>query len=246
MNFKQAMIVPTMASMGIAALLMAKNMSLMEASYADPISGPISAARAVVNKADRASAPTRAMAMPGMPAPGAPPGGIDLKSPEFGTPNGAPVVIRAITDDSLTQKAVAAAGREDPFMALVPDGGFHVLTPPVSFTPDKLLPPVIGSLAPPKPVLPVIKLKDELLTWGGDKAPPPQEPQWIVRGILSTGSDRLTLLEGKDQDLHAHVGDLLPDGSRVEAISSTGVTFSREGRRFVKVIGAGDTGGKDQ
>ena len=33
------------------------------------------------------------------------------------------------------------------------------------------------------------------------------------------------------------VGDKLPDGSRVEAISSRGVTFIRGGRRFFKQIG---------
>ena len=71
----------------------------------------------------------------------------------------------------------------------------------------------------------------------GDRLPPPSEPQWLIRGIISTGLERVCLLEGKDEQIHARVGDKLADGSVVESISNRGVTFLRSGRRYVKEIG---------
>lgn len=231
MNFVQAMIVPTMVSMGMGSLLVAQNLSLMEVSYAAP------------------AAPGAAAGKPGakpegdvakLPAPAD--GGA---SAEFGAATGENTVITATTETELSIKAVEAAGREDPFMALVPPEPGAIVPPdappPGGETIAKL--PPIAPLPTPKPVVAVPKPVPPKpvatpKTFGGDKAPTADQPQWLVRGIVSTGYERICMLEGKSgNNISARVGEQLADGSRIEAISNRGVTFIRGGRRYVKIIG---------
>jgi hypothetical protein len=260
MNFVQAMIVPTMVSLGVGTLLVAQNLSLMEVSYAAPAAPPPAAAAAPASGAAPVGGakPTGGAAVggatsgkPGKPGTGAlplPPDGAN--SPEFGkNPDG--TVIRAITDNELTIKAVESSGREDPFMALVPPDPAQIVPPkapdlgpitvppvptpaPLAKPPAPVAPPapIVAKVPTPKPSIDIAKLP-----LAGDKLPPPSEPQWLIRGIISTGLERVCLLEGKEQQIHARVGDKLSDGSMVEAISNRGVTFIRSGRRFVKLIG---------
>jgi hypothetical protein len=261
MNFVQAMIVPTMVSLGVGTLLVAQNLSLMEVSYAAPAAAPVGGA-----------APGAAGAKPGAPgakpgAPGAKPGSKPgaqpgqgalplpadggTNSPEFGGKGPDGTVIRAITDQELQIKAVESSGREDPFMALVPPDATQIIPPPLPSmgpitvppiqTPAPIKPATTPAPVAPKPA-PVVTApkptpKIEDLPFAGDKAPPPQEPQWLIRGVISTGLERVCLLEGRDEQIHGRVGDKLSDGSVIEAISNRGVTFIRSGRRFVKLIG---------
>jgi hypothetical protein len=243
MTFQQAMIVPTMATLGIGALLMAQNLSLMEVGYAAPAAQGAPAAAGTMG----AGAGQRGGATADGAGALATPTDASI-SAEFG-PQAGGKPFNAISDTELAHRAVANSGREDPFMALVPPDPGSIVPPPVTFTPVKpipqiaALPPADGALprptlptvpgTPAKPIKPII----DDLPWAGDKAPAATEPQWLVRGIISTKGERLSLLEGKDETIQARVGDLLPDGSRVEAISSRGVTFVRGGRRFPKQIG---------
>jgi hypothetical protein len=260
MNFVQAMIVPTMVSLGVGTLLVAQNLSLMEVSYAAPAVPPAAAGApasgaAGVGGAKPTGGETVGKATAGKGAkPGA--GVLPLpadgaNSPEFGkNPDG--TVIRAITDNELTIKAVESSGREDPFMALVPPDPAQIVPPkapdlgpitvpavptpaPLAKPPAPVVPPpapVVAKVPTPKPSIDIAKLP-----LAGDKLPPPSEPQWLIRGIISTGLERVCLLEGKESQIHARVGDKLSDGSVIEAISNRGVTFIRSGRRFVKLIG---------
>lgn len=272
MNFVQAMIVPTMVSLGAGTLLVAQNLSLMEVSYAAPVAAagaPAAAAGAAAAGGVSAGAPSDAgvkshakgaKVKPGgkpaadakaSPGPGALPLPADATaqmSPEFGKgPDG--TIIRAITDQELTIKAIESSGREDPFMALVPPDPGQIVPPKVDLGPINVPPvstpaPVVTKPptppTPPKPVaVPTPKPSVDIakLPLAGDKLPPISEPQWLIRGIISTGLERVCLLEGKDEQVHARVGDKLSDGSLVEAISNRGVTFIRGGKRFVKLIG---------
>jgi hypothetical protein len=244
MTFKQAMIAPTMATLGIGALLMAQNLSLMEVGYAAP-----AAPGAAPGMAPGASAPGKA----GGRTDGA--GALPMPSDagisaEFGPQTGGKT-ISAISDAELAHRAVQNSGREDPFMALVPPDPGSIVPPPITFGAIKPIPPIAPIMptggADPKPSLPSVptagtpvmppKPVIEDLPWAGDKAPAAQEPQWLVRGVMQIQNERITMLEGKDETIRAKVGDKLPDGSRVEAISSRGVTFIRGGRRFFKQIG---------
>ena len=276
MNFVQAMIVPTMVTLGVGSLLVAQNLSLMEVSYAAPAAAPGAA-----NPAETASGPAggakptaggkgkkgggTAAKPDGEPGPTAtaapgqvsPPGG-GTNSPEFGGRGPDGTVIRAITDQELTIKAIESSGREDPFMALVPPAPEAIVPPkidlgpivvptvqpppptpkptavptPVPSPPAPVKPPVVGGNPVPRPTVDVAKLP-----LAGDRLPPINEPQWLIRGIISTGLERVCLLEGKDEQVHGRVGDKLSDGSVIESISNRGVTFLRSGRRFVKEIG---------
>ena len=229
MNFVQAMIVPTMVSMGMGSLLVAQNLSLMEVSYAAPAT-PGKAAAKPGAKPDGDA--------PKLPAPAD--GG---QNAEFGAANGENTVFPATTETELSIKAVEAAGREDPFMSLVPPDPGSIVPPdaPPPGTEIPKLPP-IAPLPTPKPVVvvpkPVPKPVPTATTFGGDKAPTADQPQWLVRGIVSTGYERICMLEGKSgNNISARVGEQLADGSRIEAISNRGVTFIRGGRRYVKIIG---------
>jgi hypothetical protein len=254
MTFKQAMIVPTMATLGIGALLMAQNLSLMEVGYAAPAaSGAQEATGTVASPAEPAGKKGKVEDVSALPPPS-----DSAIAAEFGPQTGGKT-IKAISDAELAHRAVEASGREDPFMALVPPDPGAIVPPPVSFGPIKPI-PQMGALPPigggdPRPGLPTTPsitpitggtpvgkpsakpVEVEDLPFQGDKAPPVGEPQWLVRGIMQINKERITMLEGKDQTIRARVGEVLPDGSRVEAISSRGVTLSRGGRRFVKQIG---------
>jgi hypothetical protein len=241
-----------MVSMGVGTLLVAQNLSLMEVSYAAPAPAGAPAAAGGAVTQPKKGAKRNAAASPG---PGALPLPADSSnSTEFGGkgPDGA--VIRAITEEELAIKAVESSGREDPFMALVPPEPGQIIPPKIDLGPINV--PPIATPPPPKPVAPPAtpapvaggqaggtkpvpkpSIKIEDLPFAGDKAPPPQEPQWLIRGIISTGLERVCLLEGRDEQIHARVGDKLADGSVIEAISNRGVTFIRSGRRFVKLIG---------
>lgn len=226
MNFVQAMIVPTMVSMGMGSLLVAQNLSLMEVSYAAPATAAKAAGKAAKPEGDA----------PKLPAPAD--GG---QSAEFGAANGENTVFQATTENELSIKAVEAAGREDPFMALVPPDPGQIV-PPNAPGPGEVIVPKLPPIAPlptPKPVVVVPKPKPKPpVTFGGDKAPTADQPQWLVRGIVSTGYERICMLEGKGgNNISARVGEQLADGSRIEAISNRGVTFIRGGRRYVKIIG---------
>ena len=234
MNFIQAMIVPTMVSMGMGSLLVAENLSLMEVSYAAPMKA-ISKAKNAAGKLESASA-ARTGDAPGLPTPAD--GG---QSAEFGAANGENTVFQATTETELSIKAVESAGREDPFMSLVPPDPGSIVPPNAPEFPIAKLPP-IAPLPTPKPVVvvpkPVPKPSAGPSTFGGDKAPAASHPQWLVRGIVSTGYERICMLEGKTgNNISARVGEQLADGSRIEAISNRGVTFIRGGRRYVKIIG---------
>jgi hypothetical protein len=232
MNFKQAMIVPTMVSLGCGTLLMAQNLSLVEVSYAAPATGGAAVTGTAPAAGNKAANPSGTAT----PGPGALPLPASADSPEFGASAGK--VVKAISDSELASKALESSGREDPFMALVPPDPNQIVPPPVTFAPIKPVPPVsLGTPKPIKPVKPPKPPKIEDLPWAGDKPPAVSEPQWLVRGILSTHGERITMLEGKDSNVQARVGDVLEDGSKVVAISSRGVTFLRGNRRFVKQIG---------
>lgn len=253
MNFKQAMIVPTMATLGIGALLMAQNLSLVDAGYAAPAApgAPAGAAGTMSAPATGADGAKARKADDSGALPMPMDGNI---SAEFGPQTGGKT-IRAISDAELAHRAVESSGREDPFMALVPPEPGKIVPPPVTFGPIKPI-PQIAALTPPadgagaRPSLPTLPTSNltgtkpgaapvvvEDLPFSGDKAPAVGEPQWLIRGIMQINKERIIMLEGKDQTVRAHIGETLPDGSRVEAISSRGVTFSRGGRRFVKLIG---------
>ncbi len=226
MNFVQAMIVPTMVSMGMGSLLVAQNLSLMEVSYAAPATAAKAEGKPAKPEGDAAKLP--------VPADGG-------QSAEFGAANGENTVFQATTETELSIKAVEAAGREDPFMALVPPDPGTIVPPNgpgPGDDPIAKLPP-IAPLPTPKPVIAVPKPKPKpAVTFGGDKAPTVDQPQWLVRGIVSTGYERICMLEGKGgNNISARVGEQLADGSRIEAISNRGVTFIRGGRRYVKIIG---------
>jgi hypothetical protein len=166
-------------------------------------------------------------------------------NPEFGAA-GEGGVVQATTTDEMSKKAVEAAGREDPFMSLVPPDPGAIVPP----DPDPIIkdtpPPLPIVTATPKPVIPppvvAVKVTPKPSTgpapYGGDDAPTAEQPQWLVRGIVSTGYERICMLEGRaGNNISARVNEQLADGSRVEAISNRGVTFIRGGRRYVKIIG---------
>lgn len=278
MSFAQAMVVPTLVSVGLGALLVARHMPVSEALYAQAPAaaegqasagnGPLGAparARGVAAAAGANAAATNAVGGPAMAGaaaagaargrgdgPASGPGSLGTNSPEFGGrgPDGS--VIRAITEAELGLKAVEQSGREDPFMALLPPDPGSIIPPQVDFgplaaPPAPIAPPTVAPtvpspppvVAPPRPiaVTPTVTPKPEDRPFGGDRPPQVGEPQWLIRGIISTGLERVALLEGKEEQLTARVGDVLSDGSRIEAVSNRGVTFIRQGRRFVKVIG---------
>lgn len=267
MNFVQAMIVPSLVSMGMGSLLVAQHLSFAEVGYAAPADG-------------------RGLAVPtGQGTPPVSRSGSDddlqRRLAEFPGPGSSVQVVKATLETELSVKAVETAGREDPFLKLVPPAPGEISVPverpvapklpPVSFVPPQApvpagpppgapalpgLPPTLQALAPgspngtggksgglpvvpPAPAAPVAGGKVAASKpFGGDKAPPPEQPQWMVRGIISTGYERICMLEGRaGNNLSARVGDRLADGSQIEAISNRGVTFIRGGRRFVKIIG---------
>lgn len=235
MNFVQAMIVPTMVSMGMGSLLVAQNLSLVEVGYAAPMQA-IGKAKAAAGQEVAATA-ERLGDTAKLPVP------AEGSSPEFGAA-GEGGVVQATTTDELSKKAVEAAGREDPFMSLVPpDPGAIVPPDPDPIIKDTPTLPIVT--ATPKPVIPpvvVVKATPKPSTgpkpYGGDKAPTAEQPQWLVRGIVSTGYERICMLEGRaGNNISARVNEQLADGSRIEAISNRGVTFIRGGRRYVKIIG---------
>lgn len=237
MNFKQAMIVPTMVSLGIGTLLFAKNLQLMEVSYAAPAAPAAPGAPGAPGAGGAAaSGRTGPGALPALPQ-------GSVGSAEFPGRGAAPAVVKAIRIDELAHKALEASGREDPFMALLPPEASQIAPPPVTFAPLNPIPAIEPAGPPKAPGAPAdgkgapTPPKVEDLPFAGDKAPAVGEPQWLIRGIMSTGTERVVLLEGKDDSIHARVGDVLSDGSKVTAITSRGVTFMRSGRRFVKQIG---------
>jgi hypothetical protein len=240
MNFAQAMIVPSLVSMGLGTLMVAQNLSFVEAGYAAP-AGPAGK--------DEKQAP-KVEAPPGAEAPGAAPPG-NAEEVELGKGEGA--VLAATSEQELSVRAVEAAGREDPFLQLVPPDPGSIKVP-IEIAPLTKLPP-ISTVAPtipivkpvPPPVVPVTAVKPPVngaaatpppKPFGGDKPPALDQPQWLVRGIVSTGYERICMLEGRaGNNISARIGETLSDGSVVEAISNRGVTFIRGGRRFVKIIG---------
>ena len=267
MNFIQAMIVPSLVSMGMGSLLVAQHLSFAELGYAAPASN-------------------RPITVPSPPAGGAlaspvnsPDSEMQRRLAEFPGPGSTVRLVRATTENELSARAVEMAGREDPFLMLIPPAPGSIKLPedipvppklpPVNYVQPLALPPAAPPRVPPalspfgpqppayallppskgrgvpvvpsapqapaaggKPAAPAPK------PFGGDKAPPPEQPQWMVRGIISTGYERICMLEGRaGNNLSARVGDRLSDGSVIEAISNRGVTFIRGGRRFVKIIG---------
>ncbi|MEB3284589.1 MAG: hypothetical protein VKN33_04820 [Candidatus Sericytochromatia bacterium] len=277
MNFTQAMIVPSLVTMGMGSLLVAQHLSFSEAGYAAPADGkplavPQPAGGGVV------SAP--------IPASDA---DLQRRLAEFPGPGSTIQVVKATPENELSALAVETAGREDPFLMLIPPPAGRIVVPeeraiapklpPVTYLPPQsaipseglqgpppvpALPPSLESFGPkttaPKgpsapgnvaalpvvpaaPVAPAAGAKPGAPAapprpFGGDKAPPPEQPQWMVRGIVSTGYERICMLEGRaGNNISGRVGDSLADGSVIEAISNRGVTFVRGGRRFVKIIG---------
>ena len=65
----------------------------------------------------------------GKPTAEASPGTLTSNNPEFGGRGPDGTVIRAITDQELTIKAIESSGREDPFMALVPPDSSTIVPP---------------------------------------------------------------------------------------------------------------------
>lgn len=276
MNFVQAMIVPSLVTMGMGSLLVAQHLSFAEVGYAAPANGkplavPQSAGGAVVSAPISSSDDD-----------------LQRRLSEFPGPGSGVQVVKATSENELSAKAVETAGREDPFLRLIPPTPGEVplpeerpvapKLPPVSYVPPPaalpplapqgpppvpVLPPTLQAFAPPAGVgagpgvskprpLPVVPAAPAAPAsggkaaapatppkpFGGDKAPPPEQPQWMVRGIISTGYERICMLEGRaGNNISARVGDSLSDGSQIEAISNRGVTFIRGGRRFVKIIG---------
>ncbi|MEB3223645.1 MAG: hypothetical protein VKS61_16345 [Candidatus Sericytochromatia bacterium] len=243
MNFAQAMIVPSLVSMGLGTLMVAQNLSFVEAGYAAP-AGPAAPAGKEGKQAPKVDSRPQAAA-PGAATPG------NAEEVQFGKGEGA--VLAATSEQELSVRAVEAAGREDPFLQLVPPDPGSIKVP-IEIAPLTKLPP-ISTVAPtipvvkpvPPPVVPVTAVKPPVngaaappppKPFGGDKPPALDQPQWLVRGIVSTGYERICMLEGRaGNNISARIGETLSDGSVVEAISNRGVTFIRGGRRFVKIIG---------
>jgi hypothetical protein len=243
MNFAQAMIVPSLVTMGLGSLMVAQNLSFVEAGYAAP---------AATGGKQSPAGGTGAPAAPAPAASGDPTAGI---VEEFRIGKGDSEVLAATSEQELSVRAVEAAGREDPFLQLVPpDPG--AIKVPIEVAPLAKLPP-ISAVTPslpvvkpvPPPVVPITPVKPPVggaaslpspppKPFGGDKAPALEQPQWLVRGIVSTGYERICMLEGRaGNNISARIGETLSDGSVIEAISNRGVTFVRGGRRFVKIIG---------
>ncbi len=223
MNFSQALIVPALTSTGLGALLLARNLSMVEVGVAAPRVPPPPAA--IGTKV-----------------------AIQAGSAEFSSAKAKISGFRAITLGELGSKAVEVSGRVDPFVSLMPPSATEIIPPESAKQSIKLPPGLIKAVAPPVPVptvrpvldpyaVPTPQLTKTPIPFAGDKPPGESEPQWLVRGVMSTGSERICMLEGRDESITARVGDRLEDGSRVESISSRGVTFIRNQRRYVKLIG---------
>ncbi|MEB3329268.1 MAG: hypothetical protein VKQ33_08570 [Candidatus Sericytochromatia bacterium] len=245
MNFTQAMIVPSLVTMGLGSLMVAQNLSLVEAGYAAPARPSLPGGKAVSAQGGGGAGASAAV-----PAPASAAGVGD----EVRIGKGDVGVLAATSEQELSVRAVEAAGREDPFLQLVPpDPG--AIKVPLDVAPLGKLPPISTVALPPPgsrpvpPAIPNAPLKPPVgggaaaptpapKPFGGDKPPALDQPQWLVRGIVSTGYERICMLEGRaGNNISARIGQTLSDGSVVEAISNRGVTFVRGGRRFVKIIG---------
>lgn len=283
------MIVPSLVSLGLGSLLLANSLAMTDVVYAAPAgqgSPPDAKASGIARPVAAGKAGKAPLATDKAPDPTA--GNEALaRLAEFGSSGTSGGVVKATPEEELAARAVEAAGREDPFLMLVPPNpGAIVLPveappapklPPIAFVPapanpplpvkplgpeppprsepiTPVRPPALGPVVPPlaAPVLapPVVAAPAVPRTpgrvappvpekpFGGDKPPTIEQPQWLVRGIVSTGYERICMLEGSaGNHLSARVGDNLADGSVIEAISNRGVTFLRGGRRFVKIIG---------
>ena len=247
-HLHQVMVVPALVTLGLASLLLARDLSL---------SAPVSAAPEPVASTGPGLAVSTRPAREGVP------GGVGLSaaneaalsSPEFGGAGASSTnVLRSTRVRELVRRAREASGREDPFVPLVLPDADKVI-PLASLEPVKPVAPV-GLALPATPRKPPV-VRSFMTATAIDTAgrpvsnliiDPPEAgdepsrgqiivPRWALAGVLNTGREQVALLEADGMSREAKLGEVLEDGARVVKIESGRVVLMLNGRRFPKLLG---------
>lgn len=251
-HLHQVLVVPALTTLGLASLLLARDLSL-----SSPVSAaPEALAAAASTAAPAAAAPpaSGAMAAPGLSAANE----AALSSPEFGGNGAAPSVMRSTRIRDLVRKAREASGREDPFVPLLLPEPDRVV-PLATLEPVKPLVPegLVVPASPRKPTVsrapisavvavdtsgrPVSNLMIDPPEAGDEPARGPVVvPRWALAGVLNTGREQVALLEADGMSREAKLGEVLEDGARVVKIESGRVVLMLNGRRFPRMLGTTD------
>lgn len=248
-HLHQVLVVPALTTLGLASLLMARDL---------PLSAPVSAAPEMA-QASAAEAPgTSAAAKAGAGSTGLSAANeAALSSPEFGGGAAAPNVLHATRMRDLVRKAREASGREDPFVPLLlPDA--EKVVPMATLETVKPAAPegLVVPAAPRKPTVsrspvtmaaidtsgrPVSNLVIDPPEAGDEPARGPVVvPRWSLAGVLNTGREQVALLEADGLSREAKLGEVLEDGARVVKIESGRVVLMLNGRRFPRMLGTSD------
>lgn len=249
-HLHQVLVVPALTTLGLASLLMARDLPLSAPVSAAPDQAQASAAGAAASStAQKGSAATS----PGLSAANE----AALASPEFGGGAAAPNVLHSTRMRDLVRKAREASGREDPFVPLIlPDP--EKVVPLATLEAVKPAAPegLIVPAAPRKPTVtrspvtmaaldtsgrPVTNLVIDPPEAGDEPARGPVVvPRWSLAGVLNTGREQVALLEADGMSREAKLGEVLEDGARVVKIESGRVVLMLNGRRFPRMLGTSD------
>jgi|GEM_PF-2485467 len=249
-HLHQVLVVPALTTLGLASLLMARDLPLSEPVSAAPGIAPASAAEAAPSAAPPATAGNGGAGLSAVNE-------AALASPEFGGGGTAPNVLHATRMRDLVRKAREVSGREDPFVPLtMPDA--EKVVPLATLESVKPAAPagLIVPAAPRKPAAvrspvmmaaldtsgrPVSNLVIDPPEAGDEPARGPVVvPRWSLAGVLNTGREQVALLEADGMSREAKLGEVLEDGARVVKIESGRVVLMLNGRRFPRLLGTTD------
>ncbi len=238
-NLRQWVAVPALASLGITLVAYGQNLVLEEVSLAAP-ARPVAAAAAPRAAKDRLTAGAPAATGSAATTEG---------NPEFGSsiPGGTSQVqqppgrIHSTSQDEMVRRARENSGREDPFVTLVLPQAV-VIQPIAPPAPPPQMVVVRPGIPAPRAVQvnPVTGRRQTFVDgqWVDEIIQNnPDDPRWSVQGIINTGRESQVILEQDGTTYEAHIGEILPDGAKVVAISGSQVTLLAHGRRYVKTIG---------
>lgn len=225
LTFRQVLVVPTLATLGLGLLLAAQDISFTgPMGMAAPIVEPQMPMRIAMNTT----------------------GSNPLELPGFQEDSDE---VKATSQAELRRLAKENSGREDPFVPLMaPDPTIVVPTPAPMFTPEPLPPMISDPKAPVKMVKRVVRVKVKDPKTGKIKTVlrtvyepvayvPNEEPEWTVTGIFSTGYDVFAILEMGDTTREVRSGDILDDNTQVLDVNSQSVTLYKNGHKYTKSIG---------
>lgn len=225
LTFRQVLVVPTLATLGLGLLLAAQDISF---------TGPMGMAAPIVEPA----LPMRIAMNTTGPNP--------LELPGFQEESDE---VKATSQAELKRMAKENSGREDPFVPLMePDPAIVVPTPAPPSTPEPLPPMPSNPKGPVKIVKRVIRVKIKDPKTGQIRTvlktvyepvsyTSNDEPEWAVTGIFSTGYDVFAILEQGDTTREVRSGDILDDNTQVLDVNSQSVTLYKDGRKYTKSIG---------